>query len=107
MSALLRVFADRLCGDFADSEMKRITDAGITQIYFAWIGAGNETKPHYYRLQGPTTVIEFDCTSGSADHVHTIWRDTDHDFAADILSKHLQDQEHSHAPASAPSPAKK
>ncbi len=107
VSALLRVFADRLRGDFADAEMKRITDAGIAQIHFAWIGAEDETKPHYYRLQGPTTVIEFDCTSGSVDHVHTIWRDTDHDFAADILSTHLQEHEHSHAPAPAPSPAKK
>ena len=99
--ALLRVFADRLRGDFADAEMKRITDAGIAQMHFAWIGADDETKPHYYRLQGPTTIIEFDCTSGTADHVHTVWRDLDHDFAADLLRAHLQEHDHSHAPAPA------
>ena len=103
-SALLRVFADRLRGDFADAEMKRMTDAGIAQMHFAWIGADDETKPHYYRLQGPTTIIEFDCTSGTADHVHTIWRDPANDFATNILRAHLQEEKHSHAPSSVPTP---
>lgn len=85
--------------------MKRIADAGIEQMHFAWIGADDETKPHYYRLQGPTTIIEFDCTSGTADHVHTIWRDPANDFATNILRAHLQEDNHSHAPMPVPTPA--
>ncbi len=109
VSALLRVFADRLRGDFADAEMKRINDAGIAQMHFAWIGAEDEAKPHYYRLQGPTTIIEFDCTSGTADHVHTVWRDPENDFAADVLRAHLKEHDHAHAPSppSTPVPATK
>lgn len=94
LMSLLRSFADRLRGDLADAEIKRISDAGLAAVHFVWIGSSDESKPHYYRLQGPTFIMEFDCTSGSVDHVHAVWRDVKHDFGGDRMIEHLKLHEH-------------
>ncbi len=98
--ALLRVFAGRLRGELADAEIALAQTAGFDNIHFAWMGAQDESHPHYYRIQGPTLLVEFDCTSGTVDHVHTIWRDPQRDFGRDILRDHLRDhyEDPRHAP---------
>jgi hypothetical protein len=44
----------------AVAEYEEILKAGIGKIYFGWIGSYEESKRHYYVLNGPTFIIEFD-----------------------------------------------
>jgi Protein of unknown function (DUF3500) len=45
--------------------------------------------PHYYRLQGPRLLIEYDNTQRKANHAHSVWRDPSADFGLDVLGEHL------------------
>jgi len=48
--------------------------------------------PHYYRVQGPTFLVEWANTQNGANHPHAVWRDFNGDFGADILAKHLAEE---------------
>ncbi len=61
----------------------------ITGIHLAWGGAASAGKPHYYRLHGGTFLAEYDNRQNDANHIHSVWRDTDNDFAVDVLRDHL------------------
>ena len=68
--------------------------AGLDKIAFAWAGEPERGKKHYYRVQGPTFLIEYDNTQNDANHIHSVWRDFDGDFGRDLLREHLQDVAH-------------
>lgn len=63
-------------------------------IRFGWAGATVRGKPHYYRVQGKTFLIEFDNTQNGANHIHTVWRDFAGDFGRDILREHYKHAAH-------------
>jgi hypothetical protein len=81
LRALLQAWAEDLHADLAQSQLARIEAAGFDAIRFAWIGATEPGQPHYFRLHGPTFVIEYDNVQDGANHVHTVWRDRERDFA--------------------------
>jgi hypothetical protein len=60
------------------------------EISFAWTGTAEKGKGHYYRLQAPTFLIEYDNTQNNANHVHSVWRDYNGDFGYDLLGNHYQ-----------------
>lgn len=60
--------------------MRRIEEAGVGEIHFAWAGEQSTEGGHYYRIHGPVTLIEFNNTEGGANHVHSVWRDLERDF---------------------------
>ncbi len=62
--------------------------AALAATHFALAGDIDRTKPHYFRLHGPTLVIEFDCSSGDPDHLHTVWHDPRGGLGVDLLSEH-------------------
>lgn len=67
----------------ADVEQKRraeVNAAGIDQIHFAWWGDQERNQRHYYRVQGPTFIIEYNNTQNQANHVHSMWRQLAGDF---------------------------
>lgn len=99
---LLEQYANRLRGDLAAAELKRIRDAGITNVYFAWAGSTEPDQPHYFRLHGPTFILEYDCVTNTHDHVHMVWHDPNRNFGADPLKEHLQ--KHHEPSTSAPIP---
>lgn len=90
---LLAEYAESLRYELADREMARIMAAGIEKVRFAWMGGDQRGQGHYYRLSGPTFVIEYDNTQNEANHVHTVWRDRQRDFGRDLLKEH---HEHGH-----------
>ncbi len=47
---------------------------------FGWSGSLEPRRPHYYRLQGPTFLLEFDNSRNSGTHIHSVWRDFERDF---------------------------
>jgi hypothetical protein len=59
---------------------ERIQSAGLENIRFGWAGSLEPRRPQYYRLQGPTFLMEFDNSRNGGTHVHSVWRDFERDF---------------------------
>jgi hypothetical protein len=68
----------------ADAKMAEIK-ANLPRTYFAWSGATNNGGLAYYRIQGPTLVIEYAPQQGDLDHIHTIYRDPTNDYGARLV----------------------
>ena len=85
---LLELYAGRMADSSAQRQLRRIEEVGIGRLHFAWAGAHRPGAPHYYRIHGPTVLVEYDNTQGGANHVHTVWRDLENDFGGDLLRKH-------------------
>jgi Protein of unknown function (DUF3500) len=62
--------------------------AALNAVHFAWAGRTEPGEPHYYRLQGPRLLIEWDNTQNNANHAHSVWRDPTSDFGLDVLARH-------------------
>lgn len=91
---LVRAHSDVMNAQVAAVRWRRLTAAGFDRIAFAWAGTLRRGGPHYYRIQGPTFLIEYDNTQNDANHVHTVWRDFDGDFGRDLLREHLRSVRH-------------
>lgn len=94
---IIREFVFNLEYDKAVIEYEKIIKAGIDKIYFGWIGEYDEKVPHYYVLNGPTFIIEFDNNGGprnGANHIHAIWREKGNEYGEDVLKKHYQSEKH-------------
>ncbi|HKC88092.1 MAG TPA: DUF3500 domain-containing protein, partial [Blastocatellia bacterium] len=94
LEKLLDEYLSRMPQDIADERSKKIRDAGFDKIYFAWAGGMNKGDPHYYRIQGPTFLVEYDDTQNNANHIHSVWRDFNGDFGDDLLREHYQTTPH-------------
>jgi hypothetical protein len=91
---LLELYAGRMADSSASRQLQRIEDAGFGRLHLAWAGAHQPGNPHYYRIHGPTVLVEYDNSQGSANHIHTVWRDLENDFGGDLLRKHYARQPH-------------
>jgi hypothetical protein len=91
---VLKEYVFRVRGEVAAADWKKIQDAGQEKIQFAWAGGLESGQGHYYRIQGPTFLMEFDCTQDHANHIHTVWRDLQNDFGDDVLRKHYDQTVH-------------
>ncbi len=94
LRGLLEMYARRLRKELAEAELARIRAAGSEKVHFAWAGGSEPGQGHYYRLHGPTFVIEYDNTQDGANHIHTVWRDFDRDFGPDPLRAHYASSPH-------------
>ena len=88
LKALLDAYLGRMPQDVADDRRARLNEAGFDKITFAWAGETEPGKPHYYRVQGPTFLIEYDNTQNGGNHIHSVWRDFAGDFGRDLLREH-------------------
>ena len=94
---LMRVidaYTSAMAPDLAADRMAALRKAGLETITFAWAGELERGKKHYYRVQGPTFLIEFDNTQGDGNHIHSAWRDFNGDFGRDLLREHLASVAH-------------
>lgn len=80
--------------DEAALERQAQVEAGADEIYFAWIGSSKRGEAHYYRVQAPSFLIEYDNIQNDANHSHTVWRDYDGDFGRDLIGEHRQAHVH-------------
>lgn len=85
---LLEVYIGNYIMEFSETFRKKILDAGLENLSFAWAGVLDKSDGHYYRIHGPMLLIEFDNTQNNANHVHTVVRDLTNDFAEDLLKEH-------------------
>lgn len=88
LQALVRAYVQRHRDDVAEVDLQKIAAAGWDRVYFCWAGGLEKGAPHYYRVQGPTFVIEYDNVQNGANHVHAVWRDPEADFGRDLLKEH-------------------
>ncbi|WP_420124894.1 DUF3500 domain-containing protein [Longimicrobium sp.] len=91
---LLELYAGRMADSAASRQLQRIEQAGFERLHFAWAGAHQPREPHYYRIHGPTVLVEYDNTQDNANHIHTVWRDLENDFGGDLLRRHYARQPH-------------
>lgn len=75
LAALLTEYLQNMPADVEAERRAKMNAAGIDEIYFAWWGDSEVAQPHYYRVQGPTFLIEYNNVQNNANHVHSIWRD--------------------------------
>ena len=74
----------------AVSPMARYDGAALDAVRVAWAGRTEPGLPHYYRIQAPDLLIEWDNTQRDANHAHSVWRDPGRDFGLDVLAAHHQ-----------------
>lgn len=91
---LLEVYAGWMADSSASTQLQRIDNAGFERLHFAWAGSHQPGQPHYYRIHGPTVLVEYDNSQGSANHIHSVWRDLENDFGGDLLRTHYAQQLH-------------
>lgn len=94
LTKLVEVYTGRMSSEIAGNTMSRIEKAGWDKVTFAWAGTLERGQRHYYRVQGPTFLIEYDNTQNNANHVHAVWRDFKGDFGADLLREHVRGTPH-------------
>ena len=97
LESMIREFVFNMEYDKALKEYDKIRKAGIDNIWFGWMGAYEEKKSHYYVINGPTFLIEFDNNGGprkAANHIHAIWREKGNEFGEDVLKQHYLKEKH-------------
>jgi len=94
LMSLIDVYAGLMASEVAAERMDRLKKAGLDNIAFAWAGETEKGKKHYYRLQGPTFLVEYDNTQNDGNHIHSVWRDFNGDFGRDLLREHLKSNPH-------------
>lgn len=87
---LVGEYANNLPEPMSQYRMEQLQKAG-GNVYFAWAGTGTKGAPHYYRIQAPQFLIEYDDTQNDANHIHAVWRDLTGDFGDDLLKQHYQE----------------
>ncbi len=91
LRALVDVYIGRLPAACAQDARQRIEQGDWANAHFAWAGSEEVGGPHYYRVQGPAYLAEYDNTQNDANHIHAVWRDLTRDFGDDALRRHVRE----------------
>jgi hypothetical protein len=98
LGRLVEEYARNMRTEVADVELRRVREAGIERLHFAWAGPIEPGQAHYYRVHGPTLLIELDNTQNDVNHIHSVWHDPGNGFGADLLRAHYErGHRHRHA----------
>ena len=90
LTELVGAFVRRLPDEVAGAQLHDLERMGMDSLTFAWAGGTSPGDRHYYRVQGPTLLIEHDNTQGNGTHVHSAWRNPADDFGDDVLAEHYR-----------------
>jgi hypothetical protein len=93
---LLDVYLGRMAEPLAAQRRAALEQADFSEVAFAWAGSTRPGEAHYYRIQGPSFLVEYDNSQANANHIHTVWRDFDGDFGRDLLREHYRGAVHPH-----------
>ena len=85
---LIKTHLGKFRAELAGADWSQIEEAGFENIWFAWAGDYEAGQQHYYRVQGPTFIFEYDNIQNDANHAHAVWRDFKNDFGEDLLRQH-------------------
>jgi uncharacterized protein DUF3500 len=92
--AVVKEYVLRYRAEIADADLKAIRESGLEKLHFGWAGGLEPGQGHYYRIQGPTFLMEYDNTQDHANHIHSVWRELQNDFGEDLLRKHYDQTPH-------------
>jgi hypothetical protein len=90
LAALVGSYVRRLPDEVAGAQLHDLERMGMDNLTFAWAGGTSPGDRHYYRVQGPTLLIEHDNTQGNGTHIHSAWRNPADDFGDDVLAEHYR-----------------
>ena len=90
LTALIKEYINRHRAVVAKEDWAKIEKDGLDKIRFSWAGGTRQFQPHYYRIQGPTFLLEYANTQNGANHIHATWRDFEGDFGRDVLREHIR-----------------
>ncbi len=87
---LLGVYLGNYSKEMEKKLWEKVREDGYESLHFAWAGSTKNAigEPHYYRIQCPSLLIEYDNVQNNANHVHTVVRDLSNDFGEDVLRNH-------------------
>ena len=90
---LFRIIEEYLAAlppEISRHRLDTIRKIGLNSIHFGWAGGLEAGQPHYYRIQSPSFLIEYDNVQNNANHIHCVWRDFKRDFGRDLLREHYR-----------------
>jgi len=93
---IIKEYIHNLEHEKAHEYLGHIKNSGIDSVYFAWIGSYEPQNNHYYIINGPGFIIEYDNVGfqNNGNHIHSIWREKGNDFGEDLLKKHYLEHKH-------------
>jgi hypothetical protein len=94
LSKVIESYTSQMADDVGAERLAKIKQAGLEKVTFAWAGPLEPGKQHYYRVQGPTFLVEYDNSQNQGNHVHSVWRDFAGDFGRDLLREHIKSVAH-------------
>jgi hypothetical protein len=94
LEILIQEYTHNFEHGYAHKLYEKILKSGTNKIYFAWIGSQEKNNPHYYIINGPDFLIEYDNYPNNGNHIHLILREKGNDFGQDILKEHYQNSGH-------------
>jgi len=86
--ALISDYISQVPDDVSKARMDSIRDNGLDHFRLVWAGGLDRSRDHYYRIHGRDFIVEFDNIQNGANHIHSVWRDVENDFAQDVLRDH-------------------
>jgi hypothetical protein len=90
LQSVVEEYANNMPEQIAQARLEQLKKAG-NNMYFVWTGVEEKGGPHYYRVQAPDFLIEYDNTQNNANHIHSVWRDFNGDFGLDLLGSHYSE----------------
>ena len=83
----------------ARTHRRKIERDGIGKVHFAWMGPVDDARSFYFRVHGPSILIEYDNTGRDrevrdSNHIHSMFRDPSNDYGEDLLKRHYQSAPH-------------
>lgn len=91
---VLDAYLGRVAPELAKARLSALQKSGMEKLMFGWAGTLDVGGPHYYRIQGPTFLVEYDNVQNNANHIHSVWRDFNGDFGRDLLREHYKTVAH-------------
>lgn len=85
---LIRYYVERTNEELSSQYWRKLEQAGLDDITFAWAGSEEPGQGHYYAIKGTTFLIEYDNTQNGANHIHSVLRDISGDWGGDIIAAH-------------------
>jgi hypothetical protein len=86
VAEIIQTYLNTLPAELAEVHLGQVREAGPENTRFGWAGPIEAQRPHYYRLQGPTFLLEHDNSRNGGTHIHSVWRDFAQDFGQNVTS---------------------